>query len=317
MVNLEEKISLAKNLIENSESYPDKLRCCSKLYPFTTENLKEELKPFDLQGKDILTVMGSGDQVFEHFLKGAKNIDVFDLNPLTESYYYLKLAALIEHLPKQEFFQFLSSRNLQIPNQINKQVLNYDTYHRIHPFLKGDSQKFWDFLFNTYKRSEIRRPDRLFTSDEPEYQHLERMLNYIEEEQYQKLQDGISNLSINFLNFSIQELPYHLTKKYDFINLSNIIRYVDDIWKENPLEEFKKITDKLISYLKKDGILIIGYLYEYKRESYLSIYQPDQREKYYPRTIYDYYSFTGVTDIKYGHDNRFEDAVIVYKKEKK
>ena len=122
MISLEEKISIAKNLIEGKDIEPTELKCTSKLYPFTTENLKAELEPFDLTGKDILTVMGSGDQVFEHFLKSAQSIDAFDLNPLTEPYYYLKLAALLGKIPRQQFFEFLSSRNLQIPNEINKQV---------------------------------------------------------------------------------------------------------------------------------------------------------------------------------------------------
>lgn len=317
MVSLEEKISIAKNLIEDKETCSDKLKCTSKLYPFTTENLKGELEPFDLTGKDVWTVMGSGDQVFEHFLKGAGNIDAFDVNPLTEPYYYLKLAVFLRKVPKREFFEFLSSRNLEMSNQINRQALNIGTYQQLRPFLQRDNQIFWNFFYDNYTRSEIRRPDRLFTSDEMKYEHLEKMLNYADDEQYQKLQSNISRLSVNFLNFSVQELPYHLKKQYDFINLSNIIRYADDMWEENPLEKFKKITDKLIPFLKEDGVLIVGYLYEYKKESYQSIYQPALREKYYPSTIYDYYPFAGVDDIKYGYNNRFEDAVIVYQKGKK
>lgn len=315
-MSIEEKIKRAKKLIEEQELDLNELECTRKIYPFTTENLKGELEPFDLTGKDVLTVMGSGDQVFEHFLKGATSIDAFDLNPLTEPYYYLKLALLLRKIPRADFFKFLTSRDIGMPNQINKQCFNYETYNQIRLLLQGDNQIFWDALLNTYKKSEIRRPDRLFTSDEPKYHYLEKMLNYIEEEQFQKLQNKISKLKINFLNFSIQELPYHLNKKYDLINLSNIIRYIDDMWEGNPLEEFKKITDQLISFLKENGVLIIGYLYEYQTESYLSIYQPELRNKYYPSTIYDYYTFTGVTDIKYGHQNRFEDAIIVYSKGK-
>lgn len=318
MSNLEENILIARNLIEGTKDFSDgKLNCSSKIYPFTTENLKGELEPFDLTGKDVLTVMGSGDQVFEHFLKGAKNIDVFDLNPLTEPYYYLKLAAFLRKVPREEFFSFLSAKSLILQNKINKQVLNQETYQRIQPFLQGDYQKFWNYLFETYTRSEIRRLDGLFTSDEMKYQDLEQMLNYSEEEQYQRLLDNVSNLSINFLNLSIQELPYKLNKKYDFINLSNIIRYADDMWKENSIEEFKKITDNLIPFLNEDGILIVGYLYEYQTISHQSIYQPELREKYYPGTIYDYYTFKGVSSIKYGYSDKYQDAILVYQKIKK
>lgn len=318
MMTLDEKVELASSTIEwkNIQNNKNPL-CTQKIYPFTTENLKGELDPFDLTGKDVLTVMGSGDQVFEHFLKGAKNIDTFDLNPLSEPYFYLKLALLEGNMSKNGFFEFLCNQELYPLTGLNISTFDQEIYQRISPMLRKNYDRFWNQLLQRYSAKKVRLEPNLFTWDEERYAVLEQILNYAGEENYLKLQSSITNLSISFLNVSLQKLPYKLNKKYDFINLSNIIRYADEMWEENPLQEFKKVTDSLIPFLKEGGFLIVGYLYEYQTNSYQSIHQLDLREKYYPSTIYDYYQFKGVGSIKYGYNDKYKDAIIVYQKSKK
>lgn len=324
MADLYEKLSIAKRLIDNlpSSDFDEDIlqKCVSQIYPFTTENLKAELEPFDFTGKDILTVMGSGDQVFEYFLKGARSIDTFDVNPLTEPYYYLKYACILSGFSKEEFFSFFSSRVLKrvLKEVLNNQVFDGQAYDKISPFLQGNHKKFWDVLDAKYGINLVRKPNRLFSSDEEGYENLKNMLNYAEDEQYHKLQSNISKLSINFLNFSLEELPYHLTRQYDCINLSSIVRFIDYMWKEKPIEEFKKVTDSLIPFLKKDGTLIVGYLYDYtngSENSSVSIYRSNLINKYYPYDIYDYYQFAGVREMRYNDDTmRCPDGILVYQK---
>ena len=324
MADLHEKLSIAKRLIDDlpsSDSHEDVLqKCVSQIYPFTTENLKAELEPFDLTRKDVLTVMGSGDQVFEYFLKGARSIDTFDSNPLTEPYYYLKYSCILSGFSKKDYFSFFSSRVLKqlFKEVLNDQVFDGQAYDKISPFLKGDHKRFWDVLMMRYGKTWVRKPNRLFSSDEEGYENLKKMLNYAEDEQYHKLQSNISKLSINFLNFSLEELPYHLKKQYDFINLSNIVRFIDYMWTEKTLEEFKKVTDSLIPFLKKDGTLVVGYLFDYtsgSEKSPVSIYHPNLRNQYYPSDIYDYYQFLGVKDMRYNdYTMRCPDGILVYQK---
>ena len=51
-----------------------------KVYFKTNEFLEELFKNVDLKDKDILTVLGSGDQSFLCYEKQAKSVDVFDIN---------------------------------------------------------------------------------------------------------------------------------------------------------------------------------------------------------------------------------------------
>ena len=60
-----------------------------KIYYQTTEDLTK-LKDLDLEGKDVLTVLGASDQLITSRYLGAKSTETFDFNPLTKYYYYLR-----------------------------------------------------------------------------------------------------------------------------------------------------------------------------------------------------------------------------------
>ena len=77
----------------------------SKIYLMTTENIKGFLQQYDLQNKEILTVAGSGDQMLNAYLMGAKNVTCFDINPLAFFQVKLKKAAVCA-LNYEEFLEF-------------------------------------------------------------------------------------------------------------------------------------------------------------------------------------------------------------------
>ena len=52
----------------------------SFLYPFTTENLSGYVSKLNVKNKDVLTVTGSSDQMFNLIFLGAKSFSNFDLN---------------------------------------------------------------------------------------------------------------------------------------------------------------------------------------------------------------------------------------------
>ena len=65
------------------------------LYMFTTENIKGVTESLDVYGKDIFTVCASSDHEFNFLLKGAKSVETFDVNYLTNFYYYFKESAVL------------------------------------------------------------------------------------------------------------------------------------------------------------------------------------------------------------------------------
>ena len=66
----------------------------NKIYMSSNESLGNLFLNFDISGKDVLTVLGSSDQLFYSYLNGAKKVDCFDINVLARHYYYLRRWAI-------------------------------------------------------------------------------------------------------------------------------------------------------------------------------------------------------------------------------
>jgi len=63
MTKLEQDLLLAHSLIEDKEKYVDYYWEFYRMWPFTTINMKEYLKPFDLKNKNCMTIQGSSDHL--------------------------------------------------------------------------------------------------------------------------------------------------------------------------------------------------------------------------------------------------------------
>ena len=63
----------------------------NKVYFNTNESLDDLFKNVDIKNKDVLTVLGSGDQSFYCYDGDARSVDVFDVNRLAIYYYYLRI----------------------------------------------------------------------------------------------------------------------------------------------------------------------------------------------------------------------------------
>ena len=78
-----------------------------KVYAFTNENIDGYMSNFILNDNDnVLSVLASGDHIFNLIYNGVSNIDTFDVNRLTEYYFYLKLA-MLNSISYNEFINFI------------------------------------------------------------------------------------------------------------------------------------------------------------------------------------------------------------------
>ena len=149
------------------------------VYPFTTENIKGYIDYFDLDGRSLMTVGSSLDQVFNARLRGCKDITVVDINPYTKFYYYLKLAALL-CLDREGFLHFLRYVDYPKVFKDNKYVFDKEVFNNIKGILKlldYDSYLLWDKIFSTYSSSRIRTT--LFSLDEYRTYQIERINEYL------------------------------------------------------------------------------------------------------------------------------------------
>ena len=79
-------MQLVRDIIWEKEEHTD----YGRLYFCSNEPLELLFNNFSVEGKDVLTVLGSSDQLFHTIDRGANSVDTFDRNPYTKYYYYLR-----------------------------------------------------------------------------------------------------------------------------------------------------------------------------------------------------------------------------------
>lgn len=261
-------------------------------YIFTTENIKGYIP--DLTDKDILTVTSSGDHYFNALVKGAKNVDLFDINSLTIHMLKLKKAA-VENLDLDVFLNFF--------NTIDKEnFFRYDIYLKFSKYLDKETYLYWNYIYELadFNNSNIYKSGLFYKLNYSSFD-MNKINEYLEESNYLKLKKRLSDIrNINFINSDIFDLDNKLDKNYDTIFLSNINEYHD--------KNYIKIIEKLNQYLKQYGTNFAAYLYNYEVNPQ-NIFYTDLASK--NRNLYSQI-ITG-TD-SYFMESMFKDKILIYSK---
>lgn len=194
-----------------------------KVYGFTNEFVATYPKLYNFENADVLSILGSGDQYFTAMLAGAKNVDVFDINKNAWYHFVLKFTA-IKYLSYEEFFEMFITDGLD----------NMRLYLKIREYLPTDVKKFFDVLrLNGIQFSFIKISTPII--------NYIRLLPYLEESSYYKLQNLLNNVSLPGCiidDFSSIALSNN-KKNYDIALLSNIYN-----WMNLSVESFKLLLDK-------------------------------------------------------------------------
>lgn len=262
-----------------SDKTRDKYGKYSSLYSFTTENLGGSYSKFDFNGKETLTVCGSGDQAFNAILMGATKADVFDINFL--SYMFLKLKeAAIKALSYEEFFKYFYLKKVYDVDGVKyREAMNETSYKKIREYLSGYYKEFWDALYGKFRGHCIRR-SYLFFNDIGTEKEVILSNPYLEKKNFEILKKRIGSVEINFINTNVMEITQKLIKSYDFIDFSNIPAYLSN------LEKYRDVIFELFKYLNYGGSIIPAYLYDFPAdcdEMFLKeIYRPSLLKKLFP-----------------------------------
>ena len=265
-MNNEFLISKGKELLGDS-NHLTRFSYFDKVYPITTENIKETYQYFDLKDKDILTVTSSGDHIFCAALKGSKNIDCFDVNILTEYFYFLKKAFI-------ETYDFNNFKNNFV--DFIKGKIDVIRCDEVLANIPEQYQVFWNEIIK-YSFANNLSLNNLFIANEKGFRLNHNTVNYLSLENYNLLKEKLPNVNTNFINSNLETLSGRICKKYDYIFLSNICDYVG-------LSKTKTIAKtKLMKHLHNDGKIIYAYIYETVKIPYLD-YEDDlymiENEKY-------------------------------------
>ena len=202
----------------------------NKVYYQANENLIDYLDT-DFEGKDVLSVQASSDQVFTARFLDAKRVDSFDYNRLTLYYYYLRVWAIKY---ANELYPLVLGGNrwlnhlLQMVKPQNEQELMALQFFRLHLKDRTDLSKlFFDIDAQPQGKTLYTKPE--------------------------ELKDCISSdLTFHHLDLFKQ---FELDTTYDILLISNILE-----WARGDEKKLKIAHDNLNRLLRPNGTIICSNL---------------------------------------------------------
>lgn len=231
----------AKKFLDGVYNRKMKFHKYSSFYEFTTENLREALGNYTDNDR-ILTILSSGDHVFNYLLKGASNIETFDINKVTNYFFKLKCAEIMT-LSCEEY------NNLSNRVSFDLTLKDLDLYRN---FLDRETYLFWKYcILNADDQMYI-----LSRSGGMIRQKRKAYNIYFEKENYDKLRSILLNgFSVSFHLCNVVDLPNNMNGKYSEVYLSNVFDYVS-----KPKETIEKLVPRFQEHLTNDGrIMLYGY----------------------------------------------------------
>ena len=219
----------------------------NSIYLFTTENIAGYMKDLDLTNKKIITVAGSSDHAINAIVQGATDITTFDINPLAKYYMDLKLAA-IKELSFEKFKEMFLYEN--------EKNFDYETIKKLH--MDEKSKRFWLEKLEEFDNNGLElRKSKLFNT---KYFNPNKKIDeniYLKNEKYGIIGDKLSSTRISFIHSNITDLK--LDEEYDYMFLSNISDYLNNMYDSNYLEKYKDLID---SFRKKVKTIFFAYVYD-------------------------------------------------------
>ena len=301
-MSVKEDIKTARTIMNDIHGEDCLFNDSSYIYKCTNENMNSYIYQEQLSGrKDILSVIGSGDQILNSILLGSEKIDAFDISRFPKYFMGLKIAA-VKVLNYDEFIAFFYNGKKSFPRNLYKKVVSA---------MDGELKEFWSKiastrLFTTNYSPRSVYASRLFSHDEIMAKRAIQLNPYLNEKNYKILKKKIENAQIAYLTGNIMTLGDKIDKQYDLINLSNIYMYQMSMLMEDPdCEQEEKYKD-LIKNLKlnPDGRVL----------SYLMGYMPGSLSYNFMQKYYKGDPDFQILPIIEGTVDGFPDALLIYKK---
>lgn len=212
------------------------------IYVRTNENLKELFECFSVKDMDVLTVLASSDQYFTSYYLGAKSVDSFDINKLTEHYFYLRMWLLM-------YKEQLSPSNKEIKKN-NEWIYNLLCMIKCQNEKEQESYNYWySYVMNTLG----------FLGKNLFFLNKDKIKIPIDD--ISRLNDIIKDKELNFRCGDICGF-FDVKKKYNIVIMSNILEY-----NANDKVRLIKCRDNLDKLLVCGGKVICTNLMDYDPSS--------------------------------------------------
>ena len=244
MKKVDELIGYTKDILDD--------RCDDKHYNsvffHSNENLKGVFDQVDVAGKDVLTVLSSGDQAIHLYDRDAKSVELFDINNLTLYYYYLRVWT-IKYL--NQFYP-----DVHFKNNFLERVLEH-----VKPTTKEEeiAYLYWKkfiWYFDDYDENDL---EELFLIGCDMERNILPDLS--------KVKQRLDGEKYIFYNIDLSK-KVNLGKKYDVVFVSNIGDKIRGLLCDTVgVDRLQVYENNLLNMLKDDGIVIATNVLRDRRTS--------------------------------------------------
>lgn len=208
-IDFNEALLAAKRMLDNYSHVPNFSKY-SNGYLFTSEYISRYLPLFTPGKEKVLTVLSSGDHVFDLLTHGIKKIDTFDINVFNYFTFWLKYALILN-------IDFSSFKSL------TRVIAKDSSLPVLEEFLNRSKEdmpeEVYNFFINLiryqYSLNQHNGLSRLFIPTNPSMFPSSTYLKNRDE--YLKLRKALVDLKISFNFKDVRRVPSGLDTSYDII----------------------------------------------------------------------------------------------------
>lgn len=234
---LQNDMEYANSILNNECNDPFR-----KIYTNTNEDLLELFNKLNLAGKDVFSVLSSSDYLYMSYLFGAKNVNSFDINPLTYRYFYLR--------------KWLIKNNITDIGILSPVDLLEIIENTKIDCLKDEKESliFWRDVLTKMPKSSFYNP--LFISTFTPFSLFYR-------EKWDDFFNIVSSINPNFYNFDLcAKSALDTNKKYDYVFISNILDY------NRKKERMENAVNNLMNLTTNNGKVICAHIPAFINEDF-------------------------------------------------
>lgn len=278
----------------------------NQVYVFTNENIAGYIRDLDLNGGvNALSVCSGGDHLLNLGVKDVLDVDLVDINPITE---YFTLGIKLPLILAYSYEGFKKVIEFLFKSKIYNLTLERKILYGLLAFMPTKYKLFFKKIFDYYfalqdkyqapvKLMQILTTDYYFNLEEITFYNL-----YLQsEESYNRLKANIRKMNLSFQLGSIFD--------YDLVLCSNALEHI--YIPECDMAKLKAKFAKLKNSLTDDGKIIATYMYGFYDKA------SDSYENY-PIKGTDIYLREVLKEelILLDSYKKSKDAVLVLKKQK-
>lgn len=237
---MEKDIFLKDYIVSRIISFGKDVDGYGKVYYKTNEDLIDPYIDIDFKDKDVLTVLGSSDQVFTARTLEAKKTDAFDYNRLSYYYFFLRIWAI--KYRKVLYPLIMDGNNNWLKALLREVIPTTEEEKKAYEFFKKhvkEDTEIDKLFYDLYAQPQGRA---LFTKAE-------------------ELRDCIDP-HLNFYQLDLFK-DFYLQATYDIIMISNILE-----WARKDPKKLEIAHQNLARLVNDNGVVICSkLLYSTKKET--------------------------------------------------